>query len=280
MLILQTPSITTRTTHGIWFAFVRTNLEFGPDDRRTAQHVEKNVFGGVLGDLREKIFSQAVEDALSSVRNEMCAKYKPKKENRFFTNGITYEIGPGKLIEGGVQFEISSKIPVEMVVKKGMNVRYFREIRDIMKKGFKKPAETRMENIIRSTNINEIKERDYVKCVFSYKNGELYDEQEVERVVKAASSGKQDLSGIHGVATLAGRAVIYLINKNVHEVARKNIMDMVKANEVLLKRHAKLISRISAEVAAKIGRPAEVKARKTAPKKKAAKKTAPKKGRK
>ncbi|MBI3580635.1 MAG: hypothetical protein HY098_00890 [Nitrospinae bacterium] len=209
----------------------------------------------------------------------MCAKYKPKKENRFFTNGITYEIGPGKLIEGGAQLEVSSKIPVEMVVKKGMNVRYFREIRDIMKKGFKKPADTRMENIIRSNNVNEIKERDYVKCVFSYKNGELYDEAEVHKVVKAASSGKLDLSGIHGVTTLAGRAVIHLINRNVHEVAKKNVLDMVRANEILLKRHAKLIGRISAEVAAKIGRPAVVKAKTTAPKKKAAKKPAPMKGR-
>ena len=233
-----------------------------------------------MGDLREKIFSQAVEDALSGVRDEMCAKYKQKKENRFFTNGITYEIGLGKLAGGGVQFEISSKIPVEMIQKKGMNVRYFREIRDLMNKGFKKPADMRMENIIRSTNVNEIKERDYVKCVFLYKNAEIYNEADVGRVVKAASSGKLDLSGVRGVTTLAGRAVIHLVNKNVGEAARKNVLDMVKANDAVLKRHASLIRQIAAEVAAKIGQPVVVGPKKSAPKKKTAKKTSPKKRKK
>jgi hypothetical protein len=238
-----------------------------------------------LGDLREKIFSQAVESALSRVRKEMCDKYKPKKENRFFSNGITYEIGAGKLADGGVQFEISSKIPVEVILRKGMNVRYFRDVRDLMNKGFKKPVDTRMENIIRSTTINEIKERDYVKCVFFYKNSELYTDAEVDKTVKAASAGKIDLSDITGVPTLPGRAVIYLISTHVYNMADRNIADLLKANDAVIKKYADILKQPPVTVAPKAKKSQKPKGKKSAPKvkkpqKSKAKKSAPKKGKK
>jgi hypothetical protein len=233
-----------------------------------------------LGDLREKIFSQAVDDALARIRNEMCEKYKPKKENRFFSNGITYEIGSGKMVDGGVQFEISSKIPVEMVLKKGMNVKYFREVRDLMNKGFKKPVDTRMENIIRSTNINEIKERDYVKCLFFYKNTELYTEAEVVQVVKAVAAGKLDLSGIGGVTTVPGRAVIHLINTNVYNVSGKNIADLIRSNDAVLKKYSGVFKETPPAAVSAPKAQAKPKAKTKKPKAKksaAVKKAAPKK---
>jgi hypothetical protein len=187
---------------------------------------------------------------------------------------LTYEIGIGKLVDGGVQFEISSKIPVEVIQKKGMNVRYFREVRDLMNKGFKKPTDTRMENIIRSTNINEIKERDYVKCLFFYKNSELYNDEEVDRVVKAVSAGKLDISEVgSGVPTLPGRAVIYLINSHVYNVAIKNITDLIKSNDSAIRKFADIIKKAPPTAAPKQSKPkAKPAAKKSATKKKPAKK--------
>jgi hypothetical protein len=198
-----------------------------------------------LGDLRGKIFSQVIDDSLNRVRTEMSEKYKPKKENRFFTNGITYEIGYSKLSENGLQYEISSKIPPEYIPMKGLNLRYFNEVKGLMNKGFKKPLDTRMENIIRSTDVNEIKERDYVQCVFFYKNEELYSEDEVGKMLKSAAAGKMTIPEVGGVSTMAGRAVITIISGHVYNIAKNNITDLVKANEVVMKKLAPLAKKVA-----------------------------------
>lgn len=167
----------------------------------------------------------------------MCHKYKPKKENRFLTGGITYDISAGKLTYDGVQLEMSSKIPQEIAPIKGLNLKYFRDVRDMMNKGDKKPVDVKMENIIRSTNIQELKERDYVKCTFFYKNSELYTEDEIDKIVKAVSTGKMVLPEIPGITTLPGRAVIFKIRESIYHGAIKNIMDMIKANETVMKKY-------------------------------------------
>lgn len=224
-----------------------------------------------MGNLREKIFSRAINDSLDRLREEMCHKYKPKKENRFLTGGITYDISAGRLTDEGVQFEISSKIPHEAIPRKGMNIRYFREVRDIMNKSGKKPLDVKMENIIRSTNIHELKERDYVKCIFFYKNSDLYTDDAIDKVVKAVSSGKMELPDIPGVPTLPGRAVIFKIRESVYNGALKNITDMIKANDTVAKKYALAAKNPVAETKHAKKKPAAPKA---------AKKTAAKQGKK
>ncbi|MBI5179110.1 MAG: hypothetical protein HZA04_07605 [Nitrospinae bacterium] len=233
-----------------------------------------------MGNLREKIFSSAVNDSLDHLRGEMCAKHKPKKESRFLTGGITYDISAGKLMDDGVQFEMSSKIPQELMSKKGMNERYFREVRDLMNKGSKKPADVRMENIIHSTNIHELKERDYVKCVFFYRSNELYTEEDIGKIVKAVSTGKMELPDIPGITTLPGRAVIFKLKESVYQGALKNISDMIKANEAVGKKFHQIAKELgnngsAVKNPAKKASASAPKAKKAAPK--AAKKATPKK---
>jgi len=230
-----------------------------------------------LGNLREKIFSSAVNESLDRLRGEMCAKHKPKKENRFFTGGITYDISAGKLMDDGIQFEMSSKIPQEIMPQKGMNVKYFREVRDLMNRSGKKPADVRMENIIHSTNIHELKERDYVKCVFFYRNNELYTEDDIARIVKAVSTGKMSLPDITGITTLPGRAVIHKLKESVYNGALKSITDMIKANETVGKKYHQIARDFAHEAAhaQKKKKPAAAKPAKKAAK--TVKKTAPKK---
>ncbi|MDH5542985.1 MAG: hypothetical protein OEY64_08490 [Nitrospinota bacterium] len=189
-----------------------------------------------MGGLREKIFHHTINTSLANLRSEMCKKYKPKKEGRFFLDGITYEVSEGKLTVDGIQIEISSKIPNEIFDKKGLSEKYFKEIKRIMSSKDKKPLDVKMENIIHSTTINEIKERDYVKCTYVYKEDELFTDSEVMKVVKEAESGKVDLSGITGVNTAAGRAVIYIIGENIFKTAKKNLEDLVDANSEAAKK--------------------------------------------
>lgn len=224
-----------------------------------------------MGNLRDQIFYRAINDSLDRLRNEKCLKYKPKKENRFFVNWITYEIGTGRLTPEGVMFEISSKIPSEFFANKGLNQKYFKEVRDIMMKAFKRPQDVKMENIVRSLNINELKERDYVKCVYLFKNDELYTEADIGKIIQAVSAGKMELPEIPGITTVGGKAVIHRMQESIYGAANKLVTEFIQANDVAMKKYAELAKKMPAKVAKK---PTEKKAaKKPAAKKPAAKKT-------
>lgn len=232
-----------------------------------------------MGNLRDQIFYRAINDSLDRLRNEKCLKYKPKKENRFFVNWITYEIGVGRLTSEGVIFEISSKIPSEFFASKGLNTRYFKEVRDIMMKAFKKPQDVKMENIIRSLNINELKERDYVKCVYLFKNEELYTEDDINKIIQAVNAGKMTIPDIPGITTVGGKAVIYRMQESIYNAAAKLVMEFIKANDVAMKKFAEIAKTMPEKPAKKPAekKPAAKKAVAKAPAKKApAKKPAPK----
>ena len=192
-----------------------------------------------MGHLRDKIFYQTINGALNKLRSELCTKYKAKKENRFFTNGITYEISEGKLLKEGVQIEISSKIPLEIFDKKGLNQKYFNDVKRFMNSRPKRPADVDMENIIHSTAINEIKERDYIKCTYIYKESELYTEKDVDKIVKEVFAGKLRIPEVSGVTTLPGQAVLYLMEENICSGTNANVTDLIKSNEEVMKKFGK-----------------------------------------
>ena len=231
-----------------------------------------------MGNLRDKIFYRAINDSLDRLRNEMCLKYKPKKENRFFVNRITYELGVGRLTGEGVMFETSSKIPNELLPNASFNVRYFKEVRDIMMKAFKKPQDVKMENIVRSLNINELKERDYVKCTYFFKNEELYTEADIDKIIHAVNAGKMELPDIPGITTPGGKAVIFRMQESIYGAASRLVAEFIKANDAAIKKFAEIAKTIKPAAkndAAK--KPAAKKAvKKASPKKAPAKKAASK----
>ena len=190
-----------------------------------------------MGILRDKIFYRTLIDTLNDLRRELCTKYKPKKGDRFFTNGITYELSSGRLLPDGVEFEISSKIPLEIFDKKGLNEKYFKDVKKLMMSKPKKPADVKMENIIHSTNVSEIKERDYVKCIFSYGANELYNDSEVNEIVGKVQAKKMQLPDIKDITTLPGKVVIYLMRENIRKFAYTNILDLIKSNEEVMKKY-------------------------------------------
>jgi len=192
-----------------------------------------------LGNLRDQIFNSVINGSLERLRSEMCAKYKQKKGNRFFVGGITYEISDGKMLPGGVQLEISSKIPQEILHTKKLSEKYFKEMKKLMASKDKNPADVKMENIIHSTNISEIKERDYVKCTYIYSEKELYTEKGIEKTVKRVQKGEMSLPEIKGVTTLPGRAVLHMLRENIYKGASNNITDLIKSNEAVIKNYTK-----------------------------------------
>lgn len=143
------------------------------------------------------------------------------------------------MLPDGVQFEISSKIPQEILHTKKLNEKYFKEVKKVMVSKDKNPTDVKMENIIHSTNISEVKERDYVKCTYVYKEKELYTEKDIEKTVKRVQSGEISLPEIKGVTTLPGRAVLHMLRENIYKGAFNNITDLIKSNEAVMKSYKK-----------------------------------------
>lgn len=184
-----------------------------------------------MGELRDKLFLQFINKALDKLRAEFRERYTAKKGDRFLIKGITYEIGPCHLEGGLFSFEISSKIPKEVIPPGKSAERYFNAVVRLVKKAGKKPEEAKMENIIHNTQEEEFKERDYVKLKYRYKDTELYTLKEMEKRLKTHQARKIPLPDIPGAATPSGKIVLALVSDSMLKLAKKNIQDLVNANE-------------------------------------------------
>jgi len=226
-----------------------------------------------MGALKDHLFLLHINKSLEQLRAEFRAKHSPKKENRFSIKGITYEIGPCKSEDGEFVFEISSKIPQDILPKKTTIEKYFREVVKIMTKCEKKPAEWKMENIIQSTAEVEYKERDYVKLEYRYTEDELYTMPDVEKRLKHHYTKKIPIPDVPGIATPGGKIVLILVEESIAKLARQNVMDLCSSNEQV---KAVLVAKGEAVIAVKPAAPKPAKkAAKPTPKKPA--KTAVKK---
>jgi len=188
-----------------------------------------------MGALRDQLFLQFINKALDKLRDEYRAKHSPKKGDRFLIKGITYEIGECRMNSGAFVFEISSKIPQE-IFPKGVNIeKYFKSVVKLVNKAKKKPDECKMENIIHSASELEIKERDYVKLVYRYAESELYTHKDLEKRLKYHQAKKIPIPNIPGIATPSGKLVLQLVEESMFSLAKRNIQDLISANEEVKK---------------------------------------------
>jgi len=129
--------------------------------------------------LKGILFNQFAGEGLSNLIEEMQKKYNPKKGRRFNHADITYEISRPALKENNLEFEISSKIPQDEVKDNKAMDTFFSSIEKILNKEDKKPVSIERENIVWDSKKDTEKERDYVKCLFSYPLEDLYSDDEV-----------------------------------------------------------------------------------------------------
>jgi hypothetical protein len=152
--------------------------------------------------------------------------------------GITYEISPIKAVDKGLQFEISSKIPHEQLPKKTSIDRYFHMVIKEVSKSKKKPDDSKMENIVQNSNGKELKERDYVKLTYVFKEGELYTETEINRQIHLIQSKKMPIPDFPGVATLGGKLVLQSVRECIYKGAKESIQGLMDANEAVRKKYS------------------------------------------
>jgi len=198
-----------------------------------------------MGDLKNQIFLQYINRAVDQAREEFIQKNAPKRDNRFLVKGITYEIAYCKFEDGKFISEISSKIPQELTVTKTAIEQYFRKVVKIVNAANKRPAETKMENIVHNISEVEHKERDYVKLIYEYDEKELYTLEEVDRRFKKHQSKGIPFPDVPGVTTPSGRLVISIVEENMGKFIRQNVNSLIAANEEVKKQVKALPARPS-----------------------------------
>ena len=186
-----------------------------------------------MANLKQILFSRFAGDGLTQLIGETQKMYTPKKGRRFNHENITYEISRPGVVEGNIEFEISSKIPQdELKDDKNMNS-YFNKIKKVLSKTKNKPVSIEMENIVWDSKKDTEKERDYVKLLYSYPLGDLYSDKEVmarfEKITTSEASGS--LPDSSGALTPQGKIVLQIVQETVQSFARENIDQLINANK-------------------------------------------------
>lgn len=187
-----------------------------------------------MGEVKNQLFLQHISKSLEEIRAEFRKRYTPKKDNRFLVKGITYEIGACHIEPDGYLFEISSKIPQEIFPKNMALDKYFKEVVKLINRKPKKPVDCKMESIVRSSE-EELKERDYVKLVYRYKESEFYTPNEVEKTLRKYIAKGIPIPDAPGVATPMGKMVLHVLEESVKANVRRNLIDLLDANETIKK---------------------------------------------
>lgn len=190
-----------------------------------------------MSTFKDQLFQEYATKGLDRLRSELRNKYKPKKENRFDYKNITYEIGAIKTSREGLGFEISSKIPLELLSSNISKKKYFNYVKDIMFKKDKTPLTVNMENIVTTLSENEKKERDYVKLTYVYSEDELYNSDEIIKNVERLKKKPADIPAISGVTTIFGKLVLVSIEETIYKNAKENINSFIDANEEARKKY-------------------------------------------
>jgi hypothetical protein len=186
-----------------------------------------------MANFKQQFFQQFASLGLTELIADYRNRYEPKKGDRFNVEGITYEIGPAKITQDGIEFEVSSKIPQDELPGKADMVKYFEAVKTCMQRSGWVPLSIDMENIIREISEEETKERDYVKLRYCLAEHTLYDDAMVNAELKRLQEqpGAVKLPDIPGVNTVAGRVVLNLLKQNVQHQAQAIMDDLIKANE-------------------------------------------------
>lgn len=186
--------------------------------------------------LKEQYFQKFASQGLAHLTEEYQKRYQPKRGERFFHNEVTYEISNANVVNGEIEFEISSKIPQDLLLKNMALEEFFEEVKKIVLRKPDKPVAIDMENIIREVRAEETKERDYVKLLYRYPADAFLDDEKVraeaEEIRKDPAS--RPLPNIPGVSTLAGKLALLHVAREVQSRARTHLETLIAANDAVI----------------------------------------------
>jgi hypothetical protein len=188
-----------------------------------------------MGQLRNQLFLQHINETLASVRVEFQNKYTAKKNGRFLIKGLTYEIDPCVIEEDEFVIAISSKIPDNLLFYRSIKEKYYNKVVALLAKEPKKPGQSKIANVVRNTVEDELKERDYVIITYRYKENEFYTIEDVDKRLKKHREKGIPIPDVPGVATPGGKLVILILVEEIAKAVRENVLALVRANDSLAK---------------------------------------------
>ena len=188
--------------------------------------------------LRQMLFQKYASEGRDRLVAELKETYAPKKGDRFHITGITYEVGQIVPLEDGIEFEISSKIPLEKLSGKRKPSDFFEAVKKFCAKSPKLPEYAGMDDIVYKVGEREIKKRDYVRLRYKYSFNELFDEQEIQREAEAIMRGEstREVPQIPGVVSIAGRLVLLTLRESIYQYSREKMNRLIEANETVGKK--------------------------------------------
>ncbi len=185
-----------------------------------------------MNSLKQLLFHKFATEARERLLAELKQTYEPKKGDRFHHQGVTYEIGSLVVSGNGLEYEISSKIPLEELGGSEDIQAFFEEIKNQCYNCTRPPVHMGMDDIVSKTGEREIKKRDYIRLRHNYEFDELFDERQVAAQMEAIQQGQQDLPPqINGVITVSGRVVLMDVRENTYRYIKENTMQFIETNE-------------------------------------------------
>jgi hypothetical protein len=186
-----------------------------------------------MSNFRQQLLHEFAARGIASSVAAFKEKHQDKKESRFNVDGITYEIGPARLYDEHIEFEISSKVPQDELQERSDFDHYFAAIKDTLSNDPKQPEEIGMDNIVHDVGSEEVKERDYVRLLYRYQFDELYAQEalsaELERLQKDPSA--RQIPDIPNVNTMAGRVLLLCVEDFIHQEATTLMNHLIEANQ-------------------------------------------------
>jgi hypothetical protein len=190
-----------------------------------------------MANFRQQLFQEFATKGITASIETFQAKYQPKKESRFNVEGITYEIGPARLHEDHIEFEISSKIPQDELEDRDDFETYFTAIKKALEDEPKQPEEIDMDNIEHDVGGDETKERDYVRLRYRYRFDEMYSNEAITQQMATLQKdpASRQLPQIPNVNTMAGRVLLLCVEDFVRQESAERMERLIAANEEVRK---------------------------------------------
>jgi hypothetical protein len=186
-----------------------------------------------MANFRQQLFQEFASKGIAASIEAFNTKYQPKKDSRFNIDGITYEIGPARLNEDHIEFEISSKIPQDELTDRADFDSYFSAIKDRLENDTKRPTDIGMDNIVHDIGGEETKERDYVRLLYRYRFDELYTNEQIAAEMARIQQDptRRQLPEIPNVNTLAGRVLLLCVEDFMQQEATDRMQRLIEANQ-------------------------------------------------
>jgi hypothetical protein len=193
-----------------------------------------------MANFRQQLFREFATKGIAASVEAFQGKYQPKKESRFNVEGITYEIGPARLYEDNIEFEISSKIPQDELEDRDDFDTYFAAIKQVLANDPKQPEEIDMDSIVHDVGGEETKERDYVRLRYRYRFDEMYSNDEIAKEVAKLQKNpaSRKLPEIPNVNTMAGRVLLLCVEDFMRAESAARMERLIAANQEVREGHS------------------------------------------